>query len=393
MTGAAESRTVSVRLPLELADALEQMAETASTDVSTLMRQSLWYAVESNFEGLALSAKVDAAREEIKRQSRPIDMAGGFPGRCRKAFEKRFKNHYRPKWLAAKAESYRKEARRLQDLVQQHPNCPEMEDGELEADVEDELSKALEAMDLTNWYSREDNHYKRFGGVDDAQQRRSVYIRAVQNAMRIREELDSALKTANVPVRAEDLPEAMDDSLPVNVDRDDVAEAANHLFTIGVDPDDVAEALREFDPRAWEPGDDPDGDVDPEDDPSDDPADVADDGPGPNPGPATAEDVESTQDPTPNPQMQPQHNAAETLPTRDELLDTLAEKVELYAGPDDEDDLGRKKRQAIRGSAKDTMQTAIDERGLDVEQLLDNAVERVLGDERAETVAATEGSA
>ena len=268
---------VSFRAPQPLVDAVHELADEADVSPSRMWRMLAWHGVEANTETLVLAAEIDKEREEIKQRFKPIDQAGGFAGRVREDFEERFKNGYAPKWLDAKAESYREEARMLEEKVRDHPDAPEIAEGELVEEVERELADALEAMDLSNWTERHANRYEKFGGVEDAKDRRQFYVAAVQGAMRVREKVAAAFSSVEgVDVSGDDLSKLMEEDLPHGVDRDDVAEAANQLARMGVERDEVPEALREFDPRVWDDEDTEDGPGSVEDGP-----DPATDGGGP----------------------------------------------------------------------------------------------------------------
>lgn len=254
---------VSFRAPAELKEEVEELADRFEISASEAWRRLTAAGLETHAEAVGREARIKKLREEIIEFGNPIDMAGGFPGRCRQQFEQRFKNGYSPKWLAAKAENYRREARMLEEEVSEHPDAPEIEDGELVAEVEEELRQAIEAADLSNWNDRHENRYEKLTGVKDAKERREHYVLLVSNLVRTRRRLEREFSAlgASRAIRPDDVHDLAAEHLPMGVDKEQVADAANHLHEHGVDPDDVEDALRDFDPRTWEVDDPTDDDT------------------------------------------------------------------------------------------------------------------------------------
>lgn len=244
---------VSFRLPEAMRDAVDDLAERFDVPRSALFRRFTSFGLESNAEALAVEAEISKLRQEIIDYGSPIDDAGGFSGRVRSDFEKRFRNGYDAKWLEAKAENYRREARMLEEKVPEHPDAPTVEDGELVDEVDRVLRDALEALALSDWGDRYSNSFEKFTGVESGKDGRRFALVLTRNALemdRDMEPLASSLDTER-RVRSDDLPELASEELPEGVSRDDVARVARDLADSGVSPDMVDEDPTEFDPYGW----------------------------------------------------------------------------------------------------------------------------------------------
>ena len=252
MTGERDPK-VSYRMPQERLEAIDDLAEQHGVARSALLRRFDAFGLESNAEALGVEAEIANLRQEIIDFGKPIDDAGGFPGRVRRDFEKRFKNGYAPKWLAAKAESYRREAEMLEEKVADHPDAPPIHEGELVEEVERVLRDTLEAAKLSDWSDRYANPYEKYAGVESGRDARQFALVLTRNALEMDQDLEplrSALSSER-RVTGEDLPELAEDELPPTVDRDDVARVARELADRGVRSDDLDTDPTEFDPFGW----------------------------------------------------------------------------------------------------------------------------------------------
>jgi len=244
---------LSYRMPQERLDAIDALAEQHGVARSALLRRFDAFGLESNAEALGVEAEIANLRQEIIDFGKPIDDAGGFAGRVRDDFEKRFKSGYKPKWLAAKAESYRREAEMLEEKVADHPDAPPIEEGELVDEVNRVLRNTLEAAQLSDWTERYSNPLERLSGVDSGKQSRRFALVLTRNALEMDQDLEPLNSTLGTErrVRRDDLPELAEEDLPPNVDRDDVARVARDLADRGVTADDVEVDPTEFDPFGW----------------------------------------------------------------------------------------------------------------------------------------------
>ncbi|ALJ99702.1 hypothetical protein BGV91_gp39 [Haloarcula californiae icosahedral virus 1] len=244
---------VSYRMPQERLEAIDDLAEQHGVARSALLRRFDAFGLESNAEALGVEAEIANLRQEIIDFGKPIDDAGGFAGRVRDDFEKRFKSGYKPKWLAAKAESYRREAEMLEEKVADHPDAPPIEEGELVDEVNRVLRDTLEAAQLSDWTERYSNPLERLSGVESGKQSRRFALVLTRNALEMDQDLEPLNSTLGTErrVRRDDLPELAEEDLPPNVDRDDVARVARDLADRGVTADDVEVDPTEFDPFGW----------------------------------------------------------------------------------------------------------------------------------------------
>lgn len=302
-----ESERVSFRADEDRLDKLDLMADTAGVSRSEMCRMMIDMAAESNSSLLEPAQRIEDKREAAKERNHPIDIAGGFADRVGDMFEQRFKSNYDPEILKTLADGYRQEARGIAEDLNDLDYGPNPDTEEYVRIVDEELEAVLEANDLSNWLERNQNRYMRFSGVEDAKERREYYVACVRGAIEHRENIAEAFNSPEAKgrdIRPDELPDRMDDDLPLGVDRDDVAAAANRLFEMGVSGDDVADALREFDPKAW---DDDTDDEEPDDQPTDD-----------------SEPEDMDRDDTPNPDM-----------TEDELIDHLADQYDALGVTDE----------------------------------------------------------
>lgn len=253
MTGRERDPKVSFRLPEAMRDAVDDLAERFDVPRSALLRRFTSFGLESNAEALAVEAEIAKLRQEIIDFGKPIDDAGGFAGRVRRDFEKRFKNGYDAKWLVSKAENYRREARMLEEKVADHPDAPPIEDGELVAEVDRVLRNALEAVRLSDWGDRYQNPFEKYAGVESGKDGRQFALVLTRNALEMDRDmkpLASSLDTER-RVRGDDLPELAEEDLPPTVDRDAVARVARDLADNGVTAEMVETDPTAFDPYGW----------------------------------------------------------------------------------------------------------------------------------------------
>jgi hypothetical protein len=241
---------VSFRLPQEQLDAIDALAAEHGVSRSALLRRFNAYGLEANAEAMGVETRIANKRQEIIEFGKPIDEAGGFAGRVRNDFEERFKGGYSAKWLAAKAESYRREARMLEDEVSDHPDAPPIETGELVAEVDRVVAEALEAAQLSNWNTRYSNPFEKFAGVEDGRDERRMALALTRTAMQYDQELGHLRDEIPTDrrVRGSDLPERGAQDLPAAVSADDVARVARELSDQGLSPDDIETDPHEFDP-------------------------------------------------------------------------------------------------------------------------------------------------
>ena len=242
--------TISFRVKESTKRDLEAVAEGKDMGISRLMRDIVQFAIASNAEMVSKNAEIESTREEIIERNAPIDKAGGFAGRCRSQFMERLQNGYRAKWLIAKAESYREEARMLEDLVGDHPHAPPIEDGELVAEVDRVLRDALEAMSLSDWGDRYQSRFHALQGVEEGREAKEFALVVLRNAVEMDVEMEPLASHLGTErrVRADDLPALADDDLPPTVDRADVVDVARSMSDDGVLPEDVPTDPEKADP-------------------------------------------------------------------------------------------------------------------------------------------------
>jgi predicted DNA-binding protein len=247
---------ISTRLPRETIEKLDKKSEETGFTRSELIRLYVEYGNEVDAGEVTLTAEIDQIRRDIKDRARPIDLAGGFPGRVQEAFEERFKNGYAPEWIVAKAESFREEARRYEELISDHPDAPEVEEGEFVEEVDRVLRETLEAQQLSDWRSRTRNSFEKFEGVESGRKSRQLALVLTRNAMEIDQDLEPFRSSSRVErrVRGSDLPELAEQDLPENVSREEVAGAARRLLDGGLEPEDISTDPTEFDPFGWNDG-------------------------------------------------------------------------------------------------------------------------------------------
>ena len=241
---------VNYRMPQERLDAIDVVADEYDVSRSALLRRFDAFGLEASADAMGVEAKIANKRQEIIDFGKPIDEAGGFAGRVRSDFEERFKGGYSAKWLAAKAESYRREARMLEDEVSEHPDAPPIEPGELVGEVDRVVAEALEAAQLSNWDNRYSNPFEKFAGVEDGRDERRMALALTRRAMQMDQDLQHLRDEIPTDrrVRGSDLPELGVEDLPRDVSADDVARVARELSDQGIAPDEIETDPREFDP-------------------------------------------------------------------------------------------------------------------------------------------------
>jgi len=368
---------VSFRAPEELVAALDETADGSGVqNRSALIRMCIEYGLATNADQLGVAARIDERRREIIDKHRPVDLAEGLPGRVEDQMSDRFVSGYSIQGLARKAESYVEEAEMYEEELDGI-----YREGELVDRVKEKVRETLEAADLTNWFDRNSNPYERFEGVADALERRRFALVLLQNALELDDELEPLRSVGGERrVHGGDLPELAEDDLPRDVGRDDVAEVARQLADQGVRPEDVETDPQEFDPFGWRDVEvarvDADGSVAlasadggqrglPEPEPERVESEVQDD-----------ETTEDDADADPNRKPNMDYYNPEKDPSRDEIVNGLAE---LY------DDLGGgvKARRMVRASLTDSNQAdehgyryVTQREGFDVDALVAEAVEK-----------------
>lgn len=330
---------VSFMLPAEQVEQVDTLADDAQTSRAEILRRFTEYGLAANAEAVGIEAEIDAARREIINSGAPIDSGGGFAGRVESNFMERFRNGYGAKWLIAKAENYRREARMLERKVPQHPDAPEIEEGELVEQVDRVLRDSLEACQLSEW-GGEDNPFHEFEGVEEGMSGVKMALTLTRNALRMDEEIEPLASEVGSErrVRPDDLPDAALDELPEHIDAEDVVGAAHALAERGVGYEEVETDPAESDlftpepetlPAESEAGD-PDPALEPETDGGGVVADGGDhaalqsfDTPAESGGETTADDDTIDMDHTPNP-----------TPDRSEIVDELADDYSDLGGGD-----------------------------------------------------------
>jgi len=228
---------VSYRMPQERLDAIDALAEQFNVSRSALLRRFDAFGLESNAEALGVEAEIAKLKSEIIEFGKPIDDAGGFAGRVRDDFEKRFKNGYEPKWLAAKAESYRREARMLEEKVSEHPDAPPIEEGELEAEVDRVLRDTLEAAKLSDWNERYRNPFERLSGVESGKKSRRLALALTRSAVEMDADLEP-LRSSLVDGTTDALPDPEADGGTESVVADGGDNEAIQVYNQADDGDD-----------------------------------------------------------------------------------------------------------------------------------------------------------
>jgi hypothetical protein len=246
------SERVTIRFTPAEREGLEEQCEKFGVTISDLLRNLAHFGLEAQGDSIGAATSIAIARQEIIEEGRPIDQAGGFQGRVQEQLEQRFRNGYEPKWLAAKAENYRREARVLEEKLPDHPDAPEIRDGEFVEHVDQALRNVLEAHELSDWEDRYDNPLKRLDGVESGEQKRRQALLLTRTAMRMDRDLETLGTSVDVDrrVRVSDLPDMADeqDDLPAGVDTQDLVDAARDLVDRGLDPDEIETDPAEFDP-------------------------------------------------------------------------------------------------------------------------------------------------
>lgn len=245
----SDRHRITVEVRPDQAAALEGVTDSSTLSVSEFVRRSIDLGLEHQ-DGLTADVDLRSARQEIKDQQYVINQAGYFADRVREQFTDRFLGGWSPKWLAAAADGYRKEARAIEQAVRAHPYAPDIEEGEMVEEVDPILIETVEAAETTAY----DESLERFEGVADGRRRHRTYLAATASTMRSTQALLEATSASSVDP-ASRVPDSLDtDALPEGVTCDDVAAAARALLDRDVDPSDehaVKAALAEYDPERF----------------------------------------------------------------------------------------------------------------------------------------------
>ena len=250
MTGGERDPKISLRLPEERLEALDEIAEQYDISRSVLVRRAIDLLLEKNVEAVGINAKIKHEMEKIKETMHEIHRAGGFRGRMEDKFNEFFESGYDPKWIVASAEAYRKEARMLEEYLPEHPEAPPIEDGEFVDVVDDVVEKTIRSHKLSEYGDRYDGMMKSHGGVEEGLESRKFALAMTKGAMNM--DIDgyriSGAYGGERRVDGDDLSAYAVDQLPEGVDRNDVARVARELVDAGVHPEDVETDPEEFDP-------------------------------------------------------------------------------------------------------------------------------------------------
>lgn len=233
---------------------LDQLADTQGWSRSRILRSSLDLFLETQSESLGeIESLLEQARQE-KERGKDVEKILGFPGRVRHHLEDRFKEQWSPGALLDSSRSYYREAEILEKAAQAHPDVQSIQPGEFVQAVDDELEKAVQAMQITDWDERHENEYQKFDGVEQGRLDRKLALSLTRTAMQKDIELEAIRQNSSVDVRVSvsHFPEdASDDDLPADVTLEDVVEVARRLVDGGVDPEEIEIDPLEFDPFGW----------------------------------------------------------------------------------------------------------------------------------------------
>ncbi|AFD02314.1 putative protein 33 [Haloarcula hispanica icosahedral virus 2] len=245
-------------VPRGQVEQVDMLADDAGVSRAEILRRFVEYGLAANADAVGIEAEIAAERRRIIEDGAPIDDAGGFAGRVESNFMERFRNGYRAKWLIAKAENYRREARMLEQKVPQHPDAPDIEEGELVEEVDRVLRDSLEACQLSDW-GGEDNPFHEFEGVEEGMSGVKMALTLTRNALRMDEEIEPLASEVGSErrVRPDDLPDAALGDLPEHIDAEDVVGAARALADRGVGYEEVETDPTESDLFTADPDPDP----------------------------------------------------------------------------------------------------------------------------------------
>jgi len=389
---------VTFRVDSDRLEAVDELADSANTTRSEILRRLVDYGIEANADAVPVEVEINRLRQEIIADGDPIDKAGGFAGRVENDFLKRFRNGYGAKWLVSKAENYRREARMLEQKVPKHPDAPDVEPGELVEEVDRVLRRALEGVELSEW-GGDDNPFAEVEAVEDGRSAAKLALTLTKSALRMDRELEPfrADIESERRVRAADLPALADSDLPDHVDREDVAAAARSLADRGITPDEV-----ETDPDAaglFQPSDLPalvsDADGLPSDAETDGGAIVVDSDSSPSETGVVADGGDNTAIQSYNDDSDPADDGGEPtgdtddsehmdhepepLPDREQIVDKLAQLYDDLGGGSKSKDMVQSKLTDPNSGDPDYMKV-VDRDGLDVSEILADAVEQADAD-------------
>jgi len=239
---------IDARVSEELLDWLDDTVEATETSRSALVRRSLHFMreVQVGEQGAELQAEHDeiVERNQELRQLLPSKWRSHVRG----LFAQDLADDTSPDDLQTLAQAYREQAAKKEKIAAANPMAPE---ADLVRIVDEELTHALEAADLSNWYDDVDNpHERHFSGVEEGKQEREDVVALVEGAVEAHQHVAAIFNDpSEAPVLDEsDLPALANTLLPDDVEPADVADVATRLVRAGVTADEVADVLPISDP-------------------------------------------------------------------------------------------------------------------------------------------------
>lgn len=234
---------VTLRIDGDLLAEIDDQADAAGTNRSDVIRKKLHFAEAVEVQGQRPADIEGEIDEQIERNQ---TLRKVMPSKWRSQVRDLFANDIRADMAAQEleitAEAYRRQAEKLEELADTIPLAP---DADLVGIVSDELMKALDAADLSNYYDGVTNPYeKKLSGVESGIEERKRIIPIIEQTMRTSVMLAEGAKRADYyKPRADELPKQLEKSLPENVDREDIAQVARELLQDGYGPDEVEHGL------------------------------------------------------------------------------------------------------------------------------------------------------
>lgn len=242
---------VSVRLSSQVLDWLDEQADAAGVERSDALRRNLEFVRASQKSPdvereTALEGEISAIISE-NQEVRKL-LPSKWRAHLQSLFVDDLADDVSPSDLEIMAEGYRRQARKKMELAREKPRVP---DADLVGIVDEELRRAMEAADLSNYYEAVDNpHERHLSGVAEGKEERDEFVTLVANLVNQHASLAATYdKPGNVVQFDPDNLGAYAPSLfPEGVDRQDVARLVTKLTRMGLDGDDVEDAIPTVDP-------------------------------------------------------------------------------------------------------------------------------------------------
>lgn len=253
-----DQELVGFRADADLVADLDALADAANTSRSDLLRKAAHLVIETQSDRLERQGELQERERQQVEANRKRRNIIRFPNTIRDLFLEDLKADVPAAKLPRLAESYREQARTKEELAQElDPDDPVVEPGELVGAVDRELSHAVEAADVSNWYDQHRNPYAAdLSGVRDGIEEREDLVALLAGLVDTHASLARAFANPDEvpPIDAADLPRMATTLLPDGVTDQDVADLATQLARQGLTGEQVRDLLdgQPFDPDAIE---------------------------------------------------------------------------------------------------------------------------------------------